>query len=102
MKTAAAAILALAILLASCSSTPPTSLEDSGPISYQVQTSYSGDDYVVHRLVIYRDDEDTVELGVISPNDNSANSYALSVVYTGDTWRFMEGEVLIRVGSEAP
>jgi hypothetical protein len=96
----AAAVCVLAFLAASCSSTPESSLEDSGPISYQVQTSYSGDDFVVHRLVIYRDEVDTVELGVISPNDGSPNSYVLSVVYTADSWRFMDGSVLIRVGTE--
>lgn len=98
-----AAVIALvtaAIVAAGCSTGPETTLEDTGPIGYQVQTSYSGDDYVIYRLVIYRDEHDTIELGVVSPADGSANSYVLSVVYRGSQWRFMEGNVLVRVGTE--
>ncbi|TVR32569.1 MAG: hypothetical protein EA404_07230 [Spirochaetaceae bacterium] len=94
------AVLVAAAMATGCSSGPQTTLEDSGRISYQVQTSSSGEDYEVHRLVIYRDDYDSVELGVLSPNDGSPNSYVLSVVYSGSQWRFMEGEVLVRVGAQ--
>ena len=93
-------VVVLLVLAAGCSTGPETTLEDTGRINYQVQISSSSADYVVYRLVIYRDDYDTVELGVISPNDGSANSYALSVFYNGPAWRFMEGEVLIRAGAE--
>lgn len=106
-KRAAAAMIALAAtavlalwLLGGCASRAETTLVDTGAISYQVQTSYSDDAFVVHRLVIYRDETDAVELGVISPTDGSPNRYVLSVVYTGADWRFMEGGVLIRVGSQ--
>ncbi len=92
--------MATLFLVVACRTAPETSLEDSGAISYQVQTSRSGDDYLIHRLVVYRDDSDTVELGVVDPRDGSGNAYVLSVVFTGPEWRFMEGVVLIRVGSE--
>ncbi len=97
-------VSALLVLLlwsaAGCASRAETTLVDTGAISYQVQTSYSDDAFVVHRLVIYRDDTDTVELGVVSPTDGSDNRYVLSVVYSGADWRFMEGNVLVRAGSQ--
>lgn len=96
----AALLVLLAWIPAGCASRAETTLVDTGAISYQVQTSYSDDAFVVHRLVVYRDETDTVELGVISPTDGSSNSYVLSVVYTDTDWRFMEGNVLIRVGSQ--
>ena len=97
---ACAVTAAALILMVACRTAPETSLEESGAITYQVQTSRSGSDYLIHRLVVYRDESDTVELGVVDPGDGSGNAYVLSVVFTGQEWRFMEGVVLIRMGSE--
>ncbi len=96
----AAVVLATA-LATGCSSGPPPTLVDDGRIDYQVQSRRveTGDSpYTIHRLAIYRDQTDVVELGAISYSDGRPNSYALSVLYTGDDWRFMDGRMIVRSG----
>lgn len=96
------AVIVLATVLATgCSSGPPPTLVDDGRIDYQVQTrrvESADSPYNVHRLAIYRDETDVVELGAISYSDGRPNSYALSVLYTGDDWRFMDGNMIVRSG----
>jgi hypothetical protein len=89
------------VLFAACSSGPPPTLVDDGRIDYQVQTRRVESDespYNVHRLAIYRDQSDIVELGAISYSDGRPNSYALSILYTGSDWRFMDGSMIVRSG----
>lgn len=88
-------------LTTACSSGPPPTLVDDGRVDYQVQTRRVEADespYNVHRLAIYRDETDIVELGAISYSDGRPNDYALSVLYTGTDWRFMDGKMIVRSG----
>ena len=92
-------VLLAAFVIVSCATTPETSLV-SAEIGYQVQSrrvESSGGSYSVHRLAVYRDETDTVEVGIITYDSGAPNDYVVSIVYTGDEWRFMEGDVLIRV-----
>ncbi len=96
-----ATTVAATLLAAGCSSGPPPTLVDDGRIDYQVQTrrvESEDSPYNIHRLAIYRDQTDLVELGAISYSDGRPNSYALSVLYTGDNWRFMDGKMIVRSG----
>lgn len=94
-------VIGILLLAASCASGPPPTLVDDGRVDYQVQTRRVEDGespYSIHRLAIYRDETDTVELGAISYSDGRPNDYALSVLYSGDNWRFMDGNMIIRSG----
>lgn len=94
-------VISILLLVASCASGPPPTLVDDGRVDYQVQTRRVEDGespYNIHRLAIYRDETDTVELGAISYSDGRPNDYALSVLYSGDNWRFMDGNMIVRSG----
>jgi hypothetical protein len=94
-------LLTILALTTACTSGPPPTLVDDGRVDYQVQTRRVESDespYNVHRLAIYRDETDIVELGAISYSDGRPNSYALSVLYTGNDWRFMDGNMIVRSG----
>ena len=94
-----AVVLLAVFAIASCASPPETTLV-SPEIGYQVQSRRvdgSAGSYTVHRLAVYRDETDTVEVGIIKYDTGAPNDYVVSIVYTGKEWRFMEGNVLIRV-----
>jgi len=91
----------VALILGGCAS-GPASLEEQAATDFQVRTTRTSDDagpYTIHRLTVYHDQSDTVEIGVIVRQDDRKR-FALSVLYTGEQWRNLEGDIRVQVDGQ--